>query len=109
MCESCKSLAGNGHKLKSPSEEARRRRRQGGQRDDEDKRRRDRLLSVMDAAITKSAQGSSKKKVRKVAPPVGEGSKKVCGQTWVSGRVDTHSVFLLNIFSFCTCYLEIYV
>lgn len=101
-------MAGNGHKLKSPSEEAKRRRRRGGQRDDEDKRR-DRLLSVMDAAITKSAQGSSKKKVRQVAPPVGEGNKRACNQTWASDRIDRHSVFLSNIFSFCTCYLEIYV
>lgn len=69
-------MVGNGHKLKSPSEQARRRRRRDGQRDDEDKRRRERLLSVMDVAITKSAQGSSKKKVRQWAPPVGEGSKR---------------------------------
>lgn len=53
----------------------------------------------MDGAITKPAQGSSKKKVREMAPPVGEGS--ISYQTGVSDTLDTHSeAFLTYIFFF---------
>lgn len=53
--------------------------------------------------------GLLQKKVRQVAPPVGEGSKRAYNQTRVSDRLDIRSMFLSDSFSFCTCYLEIYV
>lgn len=54
-------------------------------------------FSVMNAAITEPAKGSSKEKVREVAPPVGEG-KRACNQTLTDWTCIQTNVWT-NIFS----------